>query len=114
MRAKGLRGPQVCCELEFARLQRGLPTRRRGPVSPPMLNSKDSISRTKFGMSRIFDHIPDEKRAAVVVQGWIDSQQRQLTAEEIAKLSPGERLDYARRFDQTKMPEWRDPRKPNR
>ena len=32
------------------------------------------------------------------------------TAEEIAKLSPAERLDYSRKFDQSKMPEWKDPR----
>jgi hypothetical protein len=33
-----------------------------------------------------------------------------LSAEQIAKLSPAERLDYARQWDQSKMPAWRDPR----
>jgi hypothetical protein len=33
-----------------------------------------------------------------------------LPAEQIAKLTPAEKLDYARRFDQSKMPAWRDPR----
>lgn len=30
--------------------------------------------------------------------------------EEIAKMTPAERLDYSRGFDQSKMPQWRDPR----
>jgi hypothetical protein len=33
-----------------------------------------------------------------------------LSSEQIAKLSPAERLDYARLWDQSKMPAWRDPR----
>ena len=33
-----------------------------------------------------------------------------LTAEQIAKLSPRERLDYSRQFDQSQMPAWKDPR----
>jgi hypothetical protein len=32
------------------------------------------------------------------------------SSEEIAKMSPAQRLDYAQQFDQSKMPEWRDPR----
>jgi hypothetical protein len=54
----------------------------------------------------------DVKAAAAVVDVWVRQQEnRQLSAEEIAKLSPAERLDYSRRFDQTKMPAWRDPRR---
>lgn len=30
--------------------------------------------------------------------------------EEIAKMTPAQRLDYVRQFDQSKMPDWRDPR----
>lgn len=30
--------------------------------------------------------------------------------EEIAKMTPAQRLDYVRGFDQSKMPEWKDPR----
>ena len=30
--------------------------------------------------------------------------------EEVARMSPRERLDYSRQFDQRRMPEWRDPR----
>jgi hypothetical protein len=30
--------------------------------------------------------------------------------EEIAAMSPAARLDYAQKFDQSKMPPWRDPR----
>lgn len=33
-----------------------------------------------------------------------------MAPEEVAKLSPAQRLDYSRRFDQSKMPEWKDPR----
>jgi hypothetical protein len=32
------------------------------------------------------------------------------SAEEISRLTPAQRLDYARQFPQNKMPEWRDPR----
>jgi hypothetical protein len=35
---------------------------------------------------------------------------RRLSADEIKKLTPAQRLDYARLWDQTKMPAWRDPR----
>jgi hypothetical protein len=39
-------------------------------------------------------------------------QPERLTADQIAKLSPADRLDYTRqRSQQTEMPEWRDPRK---
>jgi hypothetical protein len=45
------------------------------------------------------------------VQQWLDQQERTpKSAEEIAKMSWAERLDYARRFDQSQMPAWRDPR----
>lgn len=37
-------------------------------------------------------------------------QQGRLNAEQIGKLSQAERLDYSRRFDQSKMPAWQDPR----
>jgi hypothetical protein len=50
-------------------------------------------------------------QSAAVVDGWLKQQQRtNLSAEEIAKLSPAERIDYCRRFDQSKMPGWKDPR----
>lgn len=32
------------------------------------------------------------------------------TAEDIDKMSPAERFAYCRQFDQSKMPDWRDPR----
>jgi hypothetical protein len=52
------------------------------------------------------------KAAAVVVDQWVREQEtRRLSADEIAKLTPAQRLDYCRRFDQTKMPDWQDPRK---
>jgi hypothetical protein len=33
-----------------------------------------------------------------------------LSSEQIAKLSPAQRLDYSRQWDQSTMPPWRDPR----
>jgi hypothetical protein len=32
------------------------------------------------------------------------------SSDEIDKMTPAQRLDYVRGFDQAKMPEWRDPR----
>jgi len=29
---------------------------------------------------------------------------------EVAKMTPAQKLDYAKAFDQSKMPAWRDPR----
>jgi len=54
-------------------------------------------------------HVAD---AAKVVDEWLKNVEpgRRLSSEQIAKLSPAERLDYARQWDQTKMPAWRDPR----
>jgi hypothetical protein len=53
-------------------------------------------------------HVSD---AAAVVNGWLDQQQRALSPDEIAKLSPADRLDYTRtRSQQTQMPAWKDPR----
>jgi hypothetical protein len=45
------------------------------------------------------------------VQRYLDScNATPLPPEQIARMSWSERLDYARRFDQTKMPAWKDPR----
>jgi hypothetical protein len=53
----------------------------------------------------------DVQRAAGQVQTWLDQQNPTLKSpEEIAKMSPAQRLDYARLWDQLTMPEWRDPR----
>jgi len=49
--------------------------------------------------------------AARVVATYLESeQQRQLSTEEIARLTPAQKLDYARNFKQDSMPAWRDPR----
>ncbi|CCE06451.1 hypothetical protein BRAS3843_1730020 [Bradyrhizobium sp. STM 3843] len=54
---------------------------------------------------------PDVAVAAQKVQSWLDSQQRALTPDEIANLSPADRLEYTRaRSQQTSMPAWKDPR----
>jgi hypothetical protein len=50
--------------------------------------------------------------AAERVRRWIESREQAApkSAAEIAKMSPAERIDYCRRFDQNKMPNWREPR----
>jgi hypothetical protein len=55
---------------------------------------------------------PDNIQAAAAsVRAYLDAQERRvLSPEERAKLSDAEKLDYARRFDQSKMPGWKDPR----
>jgi hypothetical protein len=51
------------------------------------------------------------QRAAGQVQGWLDQQNaKPKSPEEIRAMTAAQRLDYARLFDQTKMPAWRDPR----
>jgi hypothetical protein len=42
---------------------------------------------------------------------WLDEVQGvRVTPEELAKMTPAQKLDYCRRFDQSKMPPWRDSR----
>jgi hypothetical protein len=54
---------------------------------------------------------PYVERGAADVRGWLDDVAGiRATPEQIAKMSPAQRLDYARRFDQSTMPAWRDPR----
>jgi len=54
---------------------------------------------------------PEIQRAAGQVQGWLDQQNPTLKSpEEIARMTPAQRLDYARLWDQSRMPAWRDPR----
>ena len=55
--------------------------------------------------------LPDNvKAAAAVVDAWVREQEtRRLTPDELAKLTPAQKLDYCRRFDQSKM-SWKDPR----
>jgi hypothetical protein len=51
------------------------------------------------------------QRAAGQVQAWLDQQNATPAPPEVvAKMTPAQRLDYSRLFDQTKMPPWRDPR----
>ena len=54
---------------------------------------------------------PYVQRGAADVQAWLDQQNATpKSAEEIVRMSLAQRLDYSRRFDQTKMPAWKDPR----
>jgi hypothetical protein len=57
---------------------------------------------------------PFVERGAADVADWLASQEpaTPLPADVVAKMSPRERLNYCRRFDQSKMPPWRDPRLP--
>jgi hypothetical protein len=54
-------------------------------------------------------HVSD---AASVVDQWLKSVEPTgpKSAAEIASMTPAQRLDYSRQFDQTKMPPWKDPR----
>jgi hypothetical protein len=54
---------------------------------------------------------PDHVKSAAADQWVRDQEVRQLSADEIAKLTPAQRLDYVRQFDQRSMPAWQDPRK---
>jgi hypothetical protein len=54
---------------------------------------------------------PEVQRAAGQVQDWLDRQNaKPAPPEVVAKMTPAQRLDYCRLWDQTKMPSWRDPR----
>ena len=54
---------------------------------------------------------PEIQRAAGQVQGWLDQQNATPAPPEVvAKMTPAQRLDYARLFDQSRMPAWKDPR----
>jgi hypothetical protein len=55
---------------------------------------------------------PEVQRAAGQVQAWLDQQSATpKSAEEISRMSFAERIDYCRRFPQSSLPPWRDPRK---
>ena len=54
---------------------------------------------------------PDVVCAAGQVQAWLDQQNATpKSPDEIARMTPAQRLDYARLWDQSRMPAWRDPR----
>ena len=54
---------------------------------------------------------PEIQRKAADVQAWLDQQNpTRKSPQEIARMTPAQRLDYSRLWDQTKMPEWKDPR----
>jgi hypothetical protein len=54
---------------------------------------------------------PEVQRAAGQVQTWLDQQTATPNSpEEIARMSFAERIDYCRRFPQSSLPPWRDPR----
>jgi len=54
---------------------------------------------------------PEVQRAAGQVQTWLDQQNpTRKSPQDIARVTPAQRLDYARLWDQAKMPAWKDPR----
>jgi hypothetical protein len=54
---------------------------------------------------------PEVQRAAGQVRAWLEQQNATLKSpEELALMTPAQRLDYARLWDQSRMPAWRDPR----
>jgi hypothetical protein len=55
---------------------------------------------------------PEVQRDAGQVQAWLDQQNATpKSPEEIARMTPAQRLDYARLFDQSRIPPWKDVRK---
>jgi hypothetical protein len=52
---------------------------------------------------------PAVAAAAAIVRAWLDTPVVK-KADEIAKMTPAQRLDYSRQFNQKQMPEWKDPR----
>ena len=53
----------------------------------------------------------EERRAAEVVNRYVTEQEnRKVTDEEFARMNARERLNYARQWDQSTMPAWRDRR----
>jgi hypothetical protein len=54
---------------------------------------------------------PYVERGVADARRWLDEVQGvRVTPEELAKMTPAQKLDYCRRFDQSTMPSWRDPR----
>jgi hypothetical protein len=52
-----------------------------------------------------------EELGARDVQRYLDRTNAEpLPPEQVAKMSWAERLEYARRFDQSKMPAWKNPK----
>jgi hypothetical protein len=54
---------------------------------------------------------PEVAAAAAVVDNWLKSAPTAKTGDEIARMTPAQRLDYSRQFKQDAMPAWKDPRK---
>jgi hypothetical protein len=53
---------------------------------------------------------PEVAAAAAVVQRWLDQPAIPKSADEISRMTPAQKLDYARQFNQKKMPDWTDQR----
>lgn len=52
---------------------------------------------------------PEVAAAAAIVQRFINTPIVK-PRDEIDRMTPAQKLDYAGQFDQTKMPAWKDPR----
>jgi hypothetical protein len=50
------------------------------------------------------------QRAAKTVRDWLDAQDAAARQPAARPMTPAEKLDRCRQFDQLKMPPWRDPR----
>jgi hypothetical protein len=51
------------------------------------------------------------ERGAADVRSWLDDVAGvRVTPEVLARMTPAQKLDYCRRFDQSTMPAWQDPR----
>jgi hypothetical protein len=53
----------------------------------------------------------DVRQAAAKVEAYVTQQEnRRVTDAEFVRMSSRERIDYCRRFPQSSLPAWRDPR----
>jgi hypothetical protein len=53
----------------------------------------------------------DVRQAAAKVEAYVTQQEnRKVTDEEFARMNARDRIEYCRRFPQSSLPDWRDPR----
>jgi len=65
-------------------------------------------------LEKLVGKITTQGGAAFTGTGRIPAEpQGRLSPEQIARLTPAQRLDYSRQFNQTTMPAWQDPRSSN-
>jgi hypothetical protein len=84
------------------------------PSDPPFAQGRDArfIDENGGGLGvRLRKPAKEKPRKAKKVEDWLKGQPAGTRSpEEVARMSPAQRLDYSRQFDQSKLPGWKDPR----